>query len=88
VKGVLVLLATSTADGDVSKGPTLGPVATTILAKVAWLQHVVIVVVAEFGVEGVAPGAPQRLLQLRPRQMRPLPLVPRSLNSSCAHSFL
>ena len=37
VGGGFLVLAAATADGDVSEGPTFGPVATTCLAKVAWL---------------------------------------------------
>uniref|UniRef100_A0A8R7QJD1 Uncharacterized protein n=1 Tax=Triticum urartu TaxID=4572 RepID=A0A8R7QJD1_TRIUA len=66
-------LAAAAADGDVAERAALGPVAAARLAEVARLGEVVVVVVAELGVGGVAPGATQRRL-LRPR--RPLLRLP------------
>ncbi len=53
----LGVLTGATADGDVTEGPTVGPVATAGLAEVAWLREVVVVVVAELGVGGVTAWA-------------------------------
>lgn len=54
--GALAALASATADGDVAKRSAFGPVAATVLAEMAGLREVVVVVVAELGVGGVAPG--------------------------------
>ena len=62
--GALGALAGATADGNVPKGAAFGPVAAAALAEVARLRDVVVVVVAELGVGGVASGAPQVLLWL------------------------
>jgi hypothetical protein len=59
--GALAVLAGPATDGDVAKRSAFGPVATTVLAEMARLREVVVVVVAEFGVGGVAPGTLQRL---------------------------
>ncbi|KAI3416881.1 BSD domain-containing protein [Psidium guajava] len=52
------------ADGDVAEDAALGPVPPAALAEVAGLGEVVVVVVAEFGVERVAARALQRLVVL------------------------
>jgi hypothetical protein len=57
--GALGVLAGAAADGDVTEGPTVSPVATAGLAEVAGLREVVVVVVAELGVGGVAARARQ-----------------------------
>ncbi|KAK8950469.1 hypothetical protein KSP40_PGU006459 [Platanthera guangdongensis] len=48
------------ANGNVSEGSALGPVSPAALAEVSGLREAVVVVVAEFCVEGIAPGASQR----------------------------
>ncbi|WVZ21222.1 hypothetical protein V8G54_008544 [Vigna mungo] len=45
-------LAATTADGDIAKDAAFGPVAAAVLAEMAWLGEVVVVVVAELGVDG------------------------------------
>ena len=60
--GALGVLAGAAADGDVPEGPTVSPVATAGLAEVAGLREVVVVVVAELSVGGVAARARQLLL--------------------------
>ncbi|KAI8528817.1 hypothetical protein RHMOL_Rhmol12G0177300 [Rhododendron molle] len=55
-------LAAAAADGDVAEYAALGPVAAAGLAEVAGLGEVVVVVVAELGVERVASRALQRLV--------------------------
>jgi len=52
------------ADGDVAEDAALGPVAATVFAEVARLGEVVVVVVTELGVEGVAAGALEGLVVL------------------------
>ncbi|THU74840.1 hypothetical protein C4D60_Mb04t37640 [Musa balbisiana] len=67
----LGVLPRAAADGDVAEGAAFGPVAAAVLAEVTRLQQVVVVVVAELGVGGFAPGAPQILLLLgKPRPCR------------------
>ena len=61
VVGALGFAATA-ADGDVAEDAAFGPVAAAVLAEVAGLREVVVVVVAELGVHGVAARALQRLL--------------------------
>ncbi|MFS7974044.1 hypothetical protein Hanom_Chr09g00863821 [Helianthus anomalus] len=55
--GTFGVFAAAAADGDVSEGAAVGPVAAAGLAEVTGLGEVVVVVVAEFGVGGVAAGA-------------------------------
>jgi len=57
-------LAAPAADGDVAEGPAFCPVPAAGLAEVAGLGEVVVVVVAELGVGGVASRAPEVLLLL------------------------
>ncbi|KAL8251123.1 hypothetical protein R6Q59_034816 [Mikania micrantha] len=51
------VLPAATADGYVTEGAAVGPVAAAGLAEMTRLGEVVVVVVAEFGVGGVATGA-------------------------------
>lgn len=52
--GAFGVLAAATADGDVAEGATVGPVPAAGFAEVAGLGEVVVVVVAELCVGGVA----------------------------------
>ena len=54
---MLRVLAGPTSNGDVTEGPTLGPITTASLVEVTRLREVVVVVVTELGVGGVAPWA-------------------------------
>ena len=63
--GALGVFAAAAADGDVAEGAAVGPVAAAGLAEVAGLGVVVVVVVAELGVGGVAAWARQVLLLRR-----------------------
>lgn len=65
--GAFGVLAAATADGDVAERAAVGPVAAARLAEVAGLREIVVVVVAEFGVGGVAPRAGE-VLRLRRRR--------------------
>ena len=56
--------AATAADGDVAEDAAFGPVAAAVFAEVTGLGEVVVVVVAELGVEGVAARALQGLLAL------------------------
>lgn len=60
--GALGVLAGATADGDVAESPAVSPVATAGLAEVTGLREIVVIVVAELGVERVAPRALERLV--------------------------
>lgn len=60
--GALSVLAGATADRDVTEGPAVSPVATAGLAEVTGLGEVVVVIVAELGVGGVAARAWKLLL--------------------------
>lgn len=51
------ILAAATANWDVTEGATVGPVAAAGLAEMARLREVVVVVVAELGVGGLAAWA-------------------------------
>ena len=64
----LGILAAATADGDVAEGAAMGPVPATGFAEVARLGVVVVVVVAELGVGGLATGAGEVLLLRRGRR--------------------
>jgi len=66
--GALGVLAAATADGDVAECAAMGPVPATGLAEVARLGVVVVVVVAELGVGGLATGAGEVLLLRRWRR--------------------
>ena len=57
----LGVLAGAASDGDVAESATVGPVAAAGLAEVAGLGEVVVVVVTELGVEGVAARAGERV---------------------------
>jgi len=73
--GALGVLAAASADGDVAEGAAVGPVAAAGLAEVARLGVVVVVVVAELGVGGVAPRAGEVLLLDRRRRHRSMRLA-------------
>lgn len=53
----LGVLSAAAADGYVAEGAAVSPVPTAGLAEVARLGEVVVVVVAELGVWGIASGA-------------------------------
>ena len=65
------VLAGAAADWDVAEGAAFGPVATACFAEVSGLREAVVVVVAEFGVGGVAARALHCFLFLWPH----LPLL-------------
>lgn len=56
-----LVLPTPSSNRYVPEGPTLGPVPPASLTEVAGLGEVVVVVVAELGVGGIASRAPQIL---------------------------
>ena len=56
----------ATAVGDIAEDAAFGPIAAAALAEVARLREVVVVVVAEFGVERVAARALDDLVIVRP----------------------
>lgn len=58
------VLPAAPADGDVAEGAAVGPVAAARLAEVARLREVIVIVVTELGVGGVAPRAAE-VLRLR-----------------------
>ena len=58
---VALVSAACAADGDVAEGAASGPVALAGFAEVARLREAVVVVVAEFGVGGIAAGAVERV---------------------------
>ena len=62
--GYFLVLSATTTYGNVSESATFGPVPTASLAEVARLREAVVVVVTEFGVEGVASGTFQSLVVL------------------------
>lgn len=64
--GRALRLAAASPDGDVSEDASLGPIAAAGLTEVSGLGEVVIVVVTEFGVEGVAARALECLVRVRP----------------------
>ena len=69
---MLRVLAGPTSNGDVTEGPTLGSITTASLVEVTRLREVVVVVVTELGVGGVAPWAWQRLGLARRRMAHAL----------------
>jgi hypothetical protein len=82
-------LPAAAADWDVAEDATFGPVAAAALAEMAGLGEVVVVVVAELGVERVAPRALESLVVVLVVLivMRSKPPVPSSASSSaCAAS--
>lgn len=60
----LVLVSGGATDGDVTEGAATRPVTATVFAVVTWLRQAVVVVVAEFGVDGIT----SRTLQYRLRR--------------------
>lgn len=60
--GAFGVFAAATADGYVAEGAAVGPVTAAGLAEVTWLRVVVVVVVTELGVGGVAAWAWEVLL--------------------------
>lgn len=61
----LGILSAAATDRDVAEGPTVSPVAAAGLAEVTRLREVVVVVVAELGIGGLAPRAREVLLLRR-----------------------
>ncbi|PON82987.1 hypothetical protein TorRG33x02_211930 [Trema orientale] len=70
-------LPATTADGNVAEDAAFGPVAAAVLAEMAGLREVVVVVVAELGVERIATRTLQGLLMILMMVvlMRPQPPV-------------
>ena len=69
--GAFGVFATAAADGDVTEGAAVDPVATKGFAEVARLGEVVVVVVTELGVGGVAARTWEMLLfRRRSRSLR------------------
>lgn len=62
----MIVLPAAAADGNVPEDSAFGPVAAAGLAEMAGLREVVVVVVAELRVNGVAAGAFQDLARVWP----------------------
>lgn len=65
--GNFLVLSASTANGDVPKGASFGPIPSACFTEIPGLGEAVVVVVAKFSVGGVTPGAFQSLVMLGPK---------------------
>lgn len=68
VARALGVLTGSAADGDVAKSATVSPVTAAGFAEMARLREIIVIVVAEFGVERIAARAGERVGLRRGRE--------------------